>query len=91
MDGQIEEEVSKNRITQLISIQNAENRLKSKEYIGKTIEILCEGFDAKKGAYLGRDEFGRMAYFNANENKIGEFVTVKIIKAGGISLIGEII
>ena len=45
----------------------------------------------KKCAYLGRDTYGRMAYFKSKENLIGQFVQVKIIKTGGISLIGEII
>lgn len=90
MDGQIDEETSKKRITQLISLQNSANRSQSKKYVGKTVEILCEGYDKKKNKYLGRDEYGRMAYFDSEENIIGEFVSVKILKAGGISLIGEL-
>lgn len=90
MDGQIDEEVSKKRIMQLISLQNAVNRSQSKKYVGKTVEILCEGYDKKKNKYLGRDEYGRMAYFDSEENVIGEFVEVKILKAGGMSLLGEL-
>ena len=48
-------------------------------------------FDEKKQMYLGRDEYGRMAYFKAEENLIGQFVMVKIVKTGGISLLGELI
>ncbi len=91
MDEQIGEEVSKSRIMKLIDLQNNTNREQSKGYKGKTVEILCEGFDDKKQMYLGRDLYGRMAYFNSDKNLIGEFVTVKITKTGGISLIGEII
>jgi tRNA A37 methylthiotransferase MiaB len=40
--------------------------------------------------YLGRDVYGRMAYFPSEKDMIGQFVNVKIIKTGGISLIGEI-
>ena len=65
-------------------------RKKSKEYEGKTIEILCEGFDDKKNKYLGRDAYGRMAYFDGDASLLGQFVNVKITKAGGISLLGEI-
>ena len=89
MDSQIDPEISKRRITELISIQNSVNRSYSKSYAGKTIEILCEGFDSKKGKYLGRDEYGRMAYFACDDNPIGEFVDVRITKTGGISLLGE--
>ncbi len=91
MDGQIDEEVSRERIMRLIDLQNSINRNASKLYEGKTVEVLCEGFDEKKEKYLGRDEFGRMAYFSSKENVIGQFVRVKIISAGGISLLGELV
>ncbi len=91
MDGQIEEDVSKNRIMHLIELQNDENRAQSKEYLGRTIEILCEGYDKKKNKYLGRDVYGRMAYFSGDDSLLGEFVNVKINKTGGMSLLGEIV
>lgn len=91
MDGQIDEEVSKKRIMELIDLQNSINREQSKSYLNKTIEILCEGYDDKKQSYLGRDTYGRMAYFKSPTNIIGEFVNVKITRTGGISLIGEIV
>ena len=89
MDGQIPEDVSKERIVRLIDLQNSINREQSKNYVGKTIEILCEGFDDKKNKFLGRDTYGRMAYFGGKD-LIGKFVNVKITEAGGISLLGEL-
>lgn len=91
MDGQISESVKKDRIMRLVERQNAINREKSKEYIGKTVEVLCDDYDDKKNTYLGRDEFGRMVYFPSERNVIGDFVDVKIIKTGGMSLFGEIV
>lgn len=91
MDGQIDENVSKTRIMNLIDLQNAINREQSESYNGKTIEILCEGYDDKKDRYFGRDTYGRMAYFKGSEKDLGNFVKVKITKTGGISLIGEIV
>ena len=41
--------------------------------------------------YMGRDESNRMVYFKSEKDLIGEFVTVKILKTGGMSLYGEII
>jgi tRNA A37 methylthiotransferase MiaB len=55
------------------------------------VEILCEDYDEKKQLYMGRDEFGRMGYFQSEENKIGEFVQLKVTKANGISLFGELV
>ncbi len=89
MDGQIPEEVSKARIMRLIELVNAQTRSQSALYVGKTVEILCEDFDKKKGLYQGRDEYGRMAYFASNKNDIGEFITLKIKEANGIALYGD--
>ena len=89
MEPQVDPEISKERIMKLISVQDSVNRSYSKSYNGKTIEILCEGYDDKKNKYLGRDVFGRMAYFDSKENLIGQFVNVRISKTGGISLLGD--
>ena len=90
MENQIPEEIQKDRIMRLVALVNSLTRKKSEKYVGKTVEILCEDYDKKKGLYLGRDEFGRMGYFPSVENKIGEFVQLKVTKANGISLFGEI-
>ncbi len=89
MPDQIPEEVSKQRIMRLVELVNALTREHTKDYVGKTIEILCEGYDDKKGMYLGRDGYGRMGYFKSETNMIGEFVNIKVNKANGVSLIGE--
>ena len=91
MDGQIDPIVAKDRIMRLIELQNKQVKEQSKAYKGKTIEVLCEGYDEKKNCYLGRDEYGRMAYFASNEDLIGNFVMVKIESTGGISLIGSVV
>ena len=91
MENQIPESVQKDRIMRLVELVNALTRKKSEKYLGKTVEILCEDYDEKKGLYLGRDEFGRMGYFKSETDKIGEFVHLNITKANGISLYGEIV
>jgi tRNA-2-methylthio-N6-dimethylallyladenosine synthase len=89
MENQIPEDVQKDRIVRLVELVNSLTRVKSEAYVGKTVEILCEGYDEKKKMYLGRDEYGRMGYFGSDENEIGNFVNLKITKANGISLYGE--
>ena len=88
MQGQIPEDVQKARIMRLVEAVNAQTREKSAKYVGKCTEILCEDYDAKKGLYLGRDEYGRMGYFADKRSRIGEFVTLKVTEANGISLYG---
>lgn len=89
MEGQISEDVQKDRIMRLVEAINAQTREKSARCVGSTVEILCEDFDEKKQMYLGRDEHGRMGYFASDKNRIGEFVRLKITSANGISLFGE--
>ena len=91
MENQIPEDVQKDRIMRLVELVNSLTRNKSERYVGKTVEILCEDYDEKKGLYLGRDEFGRMGYFQSENNAIGKFVQLKIVRANGISLFGEVV
>lgn len=90
MPNQIPEDVSKKRITELIECVNDLTRKQSSEYVGQTIELLCEDYDEKKGMYLGRDEYGRMGYFKSDKNEVGEFVKITVRRANGISLIGDL-
>lgn len=90
MENQISEDVQKDRIMRLVELVNSLTRAKSEKYVGKIVEILCEDYDEKKGLYLGRDEFGRMGYFKCDHNAVGEFVLLKITRANGISLFGEL-
>ncbi len=91
MEGQIPEEVSKERIMRLVAQVNENTRNLSATFVGKTTEILCEDYDEKKGLYLGRNEAGRMGYFASERNLIGEFVELKVERANGVSLFGELV
>ena len=91
MENQIPENIQKDRIMRLVELVNSLTRKKSEKYVGKKVEILCEDYDEKKGLYLGRDEFGRMGYFESDVNVVGKFVVLNVTRANGISLFGEIV
>ncbi|MBQ7374270.1 MAG: tRNA (N6-isopentenyl adenosine(37)-C2)-methylthiotransferase MiaB [Clostridia bacterium] len=91
LDDQVPPEVKKDRIMRLVDIQNERNRADSLKYVGKRIEILVEDYDKKKNAYMGRDERGRMAYFEFSQNLVGKFVVVEITSTGGMSLLGKVV
>ncbi|MDE7301260.1 MAG: TRAM domain-containing protein, partial [Clostridia bacterium] len=71
-------------------VVNAQTRLHSQHFVGKVTEVLCEGYDEKRGLYLGRNEYGRMAYFSSGKDRVGDFLNVKVDKANGVSLFGDI-
>jgi tRNA-2-methylthio-N6-dimethylallyladenosine synthase len=91
MENQVPESVQKDRIMRLVELVNSLTRKKSEKYLGKTVEILCEGYDEKKNCYMGRDVFGRMGYFYSEQDVIGKFVKLKVTKANGISLFGDLL
>ncbi|MBN2790188.1 MAG: tRNA (N6-isopentenyl adenosine(37)-C2)-methylthiotransferase MiaB [Candidatus Delongbacteria bacterium] len=61
--------------------------------IGKTREVLIESLSKKrKEQYKGRTEQNRIVVFDKITNfNVGDFVKVKIIKAEGVTLFGEIV
>ena len=91
MENQVSNEVKKQRIKKLVEVQNAITRESSKPYLGHDVEILCEDYDKKRNLYLGRDRYNKMGYFKSDEDKIGQFVTIKVEKVNGVSLFGELI
>ena len=91
MEDQIPEDVQKSRIMRLVELVNSLTRKKSEKYVGKTVEILCEDYDEDKDLYLGRDEFGRMGYFKSETPLVGKFIDLKVTRANGISLFGDVV
>lgn len=89
MPDQIPEDVCKRRIMELVELVNAQTRAHSAKFVGQTVEVLCEDFDAKRGLYLGRNEYGRMVYFASENDELGNFVKVKVNEANGVSLFGD--
>ena len=61
------------------------------EFLNRTLEILVDEFNLEQQIYIGRDEGGKVVHFNSDKNVVGEFVSIKITKASGISLYGEIV
>lgn len=90
MEGQIPDETKSERLTRLIALVNEKTREKSALSVGERVEILCEAFDEKRGLYLGRDSLGRMGYFASEKNLVGNFITLQVERASGISLFGTI-
>ena len=91
MDGHIPEDIKKERIVKLVALQNEINKKIAKSYVGKTVEVLVDEFNNDCGYYMGRDERGKAIHFSSDINVVGQFLNVKITKANGISIYGEIV
>ena len=82
MRGQIDQEVKERRADIIMGIQNTLLESVNSEFLGKTFDVLCEGFDEEKDMYTGRAYFqapdidGRI-YFSSDD-PVGEGVFTKV-------------
>ncbi len=97
LDGQVLQSVKTKRHKKLYSVQKAVVKETLKSFIGSTITVLAEGFDRNELVYYGRAYFnapdidGKVFFFSTEEIEYGKYYQVKINKATGYDLYGEIV
>ena len=97
MPDQIDEQVKQDRYDILMQTQLTVSEENNARNIGKTLTVLCDGYDRIAEIFYGRsyadapDVDGKV-YFKSNTRiNPGEFVSVKITEALDYDLIGEVI
>lgn len=61
-------------------------------YVGKTVEVLAEGFSARSGSHLtGHTTCNKVLNFGANPEVIGKVLRVRVTEAKAHSLFGQIL
>lgn len=97
MEGQLDEDVKTRRADVIMKQQQIIMAQNNKRMIGKTIEVLTEGFDRYGECYFGRSaadapDIDGKIFFTSPEKKLtaGSFVKVKITETLDYDLIGEI-
>lgn len=68
----------------LLSVQDEIGTAKQNEMLGKTYRVLCEEKTYKTGVLTGHTDGNISVEFEADENKIGEFVKVKITNVNNV-------
>lgn len=92
MDGQLDQEVKKERLQRLIDLQNRKSKEASDSYKGKVERVLVEGPSRKNEEVLtGRTSTNKVVLFAGNKELEGTFVNVKINECKTWSLYGEIV
>jgi len=87
----IPEEVKIHRLNQIIALQNQLSLTSNLNDIGKTFEVLVEGYSKRsRDNFYGRTSQNKVVIFPKNGTKIGDLIDVTIHRATGASLIGEI-
>ena len=88
-EDNVEESIKKIRLQQIIDLQRKHSHYKTKQYIGKVVEVLIEK-ESKKSTlhWAGRNEQNTMVVFPKESHKIGDFVKVKVLECTSATLIG---
>lgn len=85
-------EVKKQRLKEIIDLQQKHSLHNNKKYIGKTCEVLIEGTSKRSKDYLyGRNSQNAVVVFPAKNFVKGEYVNVKITDCTSATLFGEVI
>lgn len=94
-DGQLDEDTKSRRAEIVYDEQSRIMFEKNEEQIGKTLEVVCEGFDRYAECFFGRSymdapEIDGKIFFTADEKPSpGEFIKVKITDTLDFDLLGE--
>ena len=86
----VPEEVKKRRLTEIIALQRKHGHYRSKQQLGKTVEVLIEGSSKKSDLeWMGRSSQSSVVVFPKENYKVGDFVLVKITDCTSGTLLGE--
>ena len=96
MPDQVDPDIAKRRVELLVELQSRVMDAWNESRLGKTLEVLCEGFDPEMGCYAGRsyadspDVDGKVFFTAAGLVPAGSFVNVRITGTSDGDLTGEI-
>lgn len=97
LSDQLDEAVKAKRAEKILAVQREISEKKQREKLGKTYEVLTEGYDPDNLMYYGRTygdsiDIDTTTYFAAQEEvPEGSFVLVKILDADEYDLTGEMV
>ena len=80
------------RLNEIIALQSQLSLASNQREIGKTVEVLVEGFSKRsKDDMFGRTSQYKTVVFPREGRHIGELVQVKITSASAATLLGTIV
>ena len=88
----VSEDVKIERLNRMIALQNELSLESNRRDIGKTFEVLVEGFSKRSKADMcGRNQQNKMIVFAAENVEIGSRVMVRVTDASSATLLGEMV
>ena len=90
MKDDVPEETKKRRLQDIVDLQRIHSEIKTKEWLGKTVEVLIEKQSKKSDAqWSGRTPQSIVCVFPKGIYEVGDFVNVKVTDCTSATLIGE--
>lgn len=92
---QIDENVKQARLDKLMTLQQGISLALNKEKIGKTLEVIVEGYDEENFLFFGRSRYdsidvdGTVYFGTEDEVECGDIVNVKILEGDIYDLYGQ--
>ncbi|MCM1034336.1 MAG: tRNA (N6-isopentenyl adenosine(37)-C2)-methylthiotransferase MiaB [Paludibacter sp.] len=88
----ISEETKIRRLNEIIALQNQLSLESNQRDVGKTFEVLVEGFSKRSNEQLyGRTSGYKTVVFPRKGRRIGELIQVRILSCSAATLIGEVV
>lgn len=90
MPDNVPDEVKTERLNRMIALQNELSAASNLADVGKTFEVLVEGFSKRSREQLmGRTSQNKAAVFPRGDHKKGDFVRVRVVGASSATLLCE--
>lgn len=92
LSDNVPEDVKLKRLNEIIALQNALSAESNHKDIGKTFEVLIEGYSKRShDDFFGRTSQNKVIVFPKAGHKIGDFVHVTVERSTSATLIGQAI
>jgi len=92
LEDDVPEETKKRRLTEIVNLQQQHSAYRTKQFLGKTVEVLIEKESKKSDKeWSGRTQHNTVAVFPKEHYKVGDFVNVTIHDCTTATLKGEAI
>lgn len=94
---QIGEDIKQKRLDKLMTLQQGISLALNKEKVGKTLEVIVEGYDEENFLFYGRSRYdsidvdGTVYFGTEDEVECGDIVNVKILEGDEYDLYGQAI
>lgn len=93
MENRVPAEITKKRMARLLDVQCNISHEINDTYVGTEQRVLVDSYEDKDGerVYNARTATNKLVHFVGGNARIGEFIKVKINRAGAFDLFGEVI